>query len=162
MYLRRIQTPKTSKSPSSQPQNCEEVQKKEELKKEESSLTHVFLEMFDGSRVDGYDFCKWIGYDEGTVFVPSEDNPHIGIRDRSGSLYYPDGIQENDVISLHDGEYTRVRRVEKSMTVYKSDDYIRYCWWFISDEIDTDKKGWGDKGSSNKTALGFIGMFKNK
>lgn len=101
-----------------------------------------------------------MGYDLGTEFIPSEENKHIGHIDRSGNWIHPDGIQENDIISLHDGEYTRIQKVEKDMTVYKPNDYITFGWWFISDEIDTSKQGWGDVGSSNKTALGYTGYYK--
>ena len=124
-------------------------------------LTHTFIETADGGRVTGYDFCKWIGYDEGVIFIPSKENKNIGTTDRSGSLYYPYGIQENDVMSLYNGEYTRVQKVYKQLFVGE-EEYISWVWWFISDEIDTDKTEWRGEGTSNETALSYTGLNKKR
>ena len=122
--------------------------------------TFTFIETADGDRVTGYEFEKWLGYDLGTKFVPSKENKHIGHIDRTDNLNFPDGVQENDVISLHNGEYTRIQKVSRPMTVRKKDDYVSYGWWFVSDEIDTEREGWGDVGTSNKTALPYTGYYK--
>ncbi len=124
-----------------------------------SQKRYTFIETVNGERVTGYDFCKWIGYDEGVIVIPSKENKNIGTTNRSGSLYYLDGIQENDVISLNNGEYTRVRKVYKQLLVGE-EEYISWIWWFISDEIDTDKSGWRGEGASNETALGYTGLNK--
>jgi hypothetical protein len=121
---------------------------------DEETYSFTFIDKVDV--VKGYDLTEWMGYDLGTMFVPSEGNKYIGHIDRSGNWIHPDGIQENDIMSLHDGEYTRIRKVEKDMTMHKSNDSLSYGWWFISDDVDTNKDGWE---YNNAIALGYTGCY---
>lgn len=127
-----------------------------------SKKTFTFLETHDGSRVNGWEFIKWMGYDEGTKFISSEENKYIGYTDRSDCLLYPDGIQENDVISLHNGEVTKITKLTFPMTHPDFEDWHRYGWWFINESINHESEEFKYlKGSSDLIAIGYLGMEKN-
>jgi len=126
----------------------------------ESSNQEVFFDTQEGQHSNGGNIVEFMEYDSGTTFVPEENNKHIGHIDRSLNWVHPYGIQENDVISLHDGEYTRIRKVERDMTVYTTNDYITYGWWYISDSIDTTKNGWADNETHKNISIGYTGCYK--
>jgi hypothetical protein len=141
------------------------------LKKE--PITNSFFEILDESgnrsetQMSGDDISEWFGYNNGAKFVPiDESNQYVGRTDRTGSLNHPDGIQDNDFISisLNNGECTRLRRVNRSIIEVpnfkpggKGKLKCRhYSYWSIPDSVDTDKPDW-DR-DPNAICVGFCGM----
>lgn len=136
-------------------------------------ITNSFFEVLDefGNRSDtqmsGYDIVEWFGYNNGAKFNPiDESNKYVGHTDRTNSLHYPDGIQDNDFISisLNNGECTRLRRVNRPIIDVlnfkpcgKGTLKCRhYSYWVIPDSVDTDKPDW--ERNPNVTCVGFCGM----
>ena len=79
-----------------------------------------------------------------------------------GSLVPPretELIEENDVISLHDGKITCIKKISKIIEM-KNEIWESWGWWFIDDTIEDIEES-NEKNNFtifNRVSLGYTGI----